>query len=105
MTYRAPVEDVSFFLKTCTALPRLADEGLVDLTLDLVEPVLEEAGKFASAVVDPLDRVGDQQGCVLKDGAVTTPAGWKAAYKSWTEAGWGAVAAEERFGGQNSPRR
>ncbi len=103
MAYRAPVEDISFFLKTCTALPRLADEGLVDLTLDVLDPVLEEAGKFASAEIEPLDRNADQQGCTLKDGAVTTPRGWKEAYKNWADAGWGAVAAEERFGGQHLP--
>ncbi|MGE4373641.1 MAG: acyl-CoA dehydrogenase [Xanthobacter sp.] len=103
MAYRAPVEDISFFLKTCTALPRLIDEGLVDVSFDVVDPILEEAGKFASSVVEPLDQVGDKEGCTLKDGAVTTPTGWKEAYKAWGEAGWSSVAAEEKFGGQNLP--
>ncbi|MFH3478456.1 acyl-CoA dehydrogenase [Xanthobacter variabilis] len=103
MAYRAPVEDVSFFLKTCTSLPKLMEQGLVDLSFDVVEPVLEEAGKFASSVIEPLDRGADKEGCVLKDGAVTTPTGWKAAYESWIEAGWNSVAAEEDFGGQHLP--
>lgn len=103
MAYRAPVEDVSFFLKTCTALPMLMEQGLVDLSFDVVDPVLEEAGKFASSVIEPLDRVADKEGCSLKDGAVTTPTGWKAAYSAWAEAGWSAVAAEEEFGGQHLP--
>ncbi|MGQ3676378.1 acyl-CoA dehydrogenase [Xanthobacter sp. TB0139] len=103
MAYRAPVEDISFFLKTCTALPRLIDEGLVDVSFDLVDPILEEAGKFASSVVEPLDQVGDKEGCSLKDGAVTTPTGWKQSYKAWGEAGWSSVAAEEKFGGQHLP--
>ena len=103
MSYRAPVEEVSYFLKTCTSLPRLMDAGLVDLSFDVVDPVLEEAGKFAASVVAPLDRVADTQGCTLKDGAVTTPEGWRAAYEAWTAAGWGSVAAEEAFGGQHLP--
>ncbi|MFG1395247.1 acyl-CoA dehydrogenase, partial [Xanthobacter agilis] len=103
MAYRAPVEDVLFFLKTCTSLPRLMEQGLVDLTLDVVEPVLEEAGKFAASVIEPLDRGADTEGCTLKDGAVTTPSGWKAAFQAWNAAGWNAVAAEADFGGQHLP--
>ncbi|MFG1302805.1 acyl-CoA dehydrogenase [Xanthobacter autotrophicus] len=103
MSYRAPVEEVAFFLKTCTALPLLMEQGLVDLSFDVVDPVLEEAGKFAASVIAPLDKVSDKQGCTLKDGAVTTPEGWRAAYEAWTAAGWSSVAAEEEFGGQHLP--
>ncbi|MFG1382729.1 acyl-CoA dehydrogenase [Xanthobacter versatilis] len=103
MSYRAPVEEVAFFLKTCTALPLLMEQGLVDLSFDVVDPVLEEAGKFAASVIAPLDKVADKQGCTLKDGAVTTPEGWRAAYAAWTAAGWSSVAAEEEFGGQHLP--
>ncbi|MGR7997510.1 acyl-CoA dehydrogenase [Xanthobacter sp. ZOL 2024] len=103
MAYRAPVEDVSFFLKTCTALPMLMEQGLIDLSFDVVDAVLEEAGKFAATAIEPLDRVADKEGCSLKDGSVTTPTGWKAAYTAWAEAGWSAVTAEEEFGGQHLP--
>ncbi|MEP9375773.1 acyl-CoA dehydrogenase family protein [Aquabacter sp. CN5-332] len=103
MSYRAPVEEVSFFLKTCTALPRLMEEGLVDLSFDLVDSVLEEAGKFAATVIAPLDRVGDTTGNRLKDGVVTTAPGWREAYAAWTAAGWNGVSAEEAFGGQHLP--
>jgi len=103
MSYRAPVEEVSFFLKTCTALPRLMELGLVDLTFDVVDPVLDEAGKFAASVIAPLDRGADKQGCTLNDGAVTTPEGWRGAYEAWAAAGWNSVAAEEEFGGQHLP--
>ena len=103
MSYRAPVEEVAFFLKTCTALPLLMEQGLVDLSFDVVDPVLEEAGKFAASVIAPLDKVADKQGCTLKDGTVTTPEGWRAAYEAWTAAGWSSVAAEEEFGGQHLP--
>ena len=103
MPYRAPVEDVAFFLKHCTSLPKLMDEGVVDLSFDLVDSVLEEAGKFAAQEIEPLDRVGDKTGNVLKDGVVTTAPGWRETYKAWSEAGWNAVAAEEAFGGQHLP--
>ncbi|MFG1361588.1 acyl-CoA dehydrogenase family protein, partial [Xanthobacter pseudotagetidis] len=103
MAYRAPVEDVSFLLKTCTSLPRLMEEGVVDLSFDLVDSVLEEAGKFAASEIAPLDRVADTEGATLKDCAVTTPAGVRAAYAAWSAAGWPSVAAEERFGGQHLP--
>lgn len=103
MAYRAPVEDLSFFLKTCTALPNLMEQGLVDLSFDLVDSILEEGGKFAASVIEPLDRVADKDGCKVSDGAVTTPSGWRAAYEAWCEAGWSAVSAEEEFGGQHLP--
>ncbi|GLI23000.1 hypothetical protein GGQ86_002756 [Xanthobacter flavus] len=103
MSYRAPVEEVSYFLKTSTSLPNLMAQGLVDLSFDVVDAVLDEAGKFAGSVIAPFDRVADKQGCTLKDGAVTTPEGMRAAYEAWSEAGWSGVAAEEEFGGQNLP--
>ncbi|WP_127091259.1 acyl-CoA dehydrogenase family protein [Aquabacter cavernae] len=103
MTYRAPVEETSFFLKTCTSLPLLMEQGLVDLSFDLVDSILEEAGKFAADEIAPLDRVGDTKGPVLKDGSVTTAPGWKEVYSAWSEAGWNGVSAEEAFGGQHLP--
>ncbi len=103
MAYRAPVEDVSFFLKTCTGLPGLMEAGVVDLSFDLVDSILEEAGKFAGSEIEPLDKVADTDGCTFKDGAVTTPAGWRATYEAWTASGWPSVAAEEEFGGQHLP--
>ncbi|MBP2148113.1 acyl-CoA dehydrogenase [Xanthobacter flavus] len=103
MSYRAPVEEISYFLKTSTSLPELMAQGLVDLSFDVVDAVLEEAGKFAASVVAPFDHAADRQGCTIKDGAVTTPDGMRATYEAWSEAGWSGVAAEEEFGGQNLP--
>lgn len=103
MTYRAPVEETSFFLKSCTSLPRLMADGLVDLSFDLVDSILEEAGKFAAEEIAPLDREGDRTGNVMRNGTVYTPPGWKEAYADWRDSGWNGVAAEEAFGGQNLP--
>ncbi|MGL5362264.1 MAG: acyl-CoA dehydrogenase family protein [Bosea sp. (in: a-proteobacteria)] len=104
MTYRAPVDDMLFTMRHVAGLDRLIADGLApELADDLTEAVLEEAGKFANDVIAPLNRVGDAHGTKLKDGKVTTPPGWKEAYKSWTEAGWNALPAPEAFGGQGLP--
>jgi acyl-CoA dehydrogenase len=80
MTYRAPVADIAFTLKHAAGLAQVLEEGLYgDLTEDVVDAVLEEAGRFASDVIGPLNRVGDRLGTPLKDGAVTMPPGWKEA--------------------------
>ena len=76
MTYRAPVADIAFALKNAAGFGPALAEGLYgDLGEDVVEAVLEEAGKFATDILAPLNSVGDRQGATFKDGAVTTAAG------------------------------
>ena len=104
MTYRAPVEDIAFTLKHSAGLKRALDEGLYgDLTEDVVDAVLEEAGKFASTVIAPLNTVGDKHGTPLKDGKVTMPPGWREAYTAWSQGGWNGLAGAEEWGGQGLP--
>src|SRR5256714_3478692 len=104
MTYRAPVADIAFTLKHSAGLKRAMDEGLYgDLSEDLVDAVLEEAGKFASTVIAPLNTVGDKHGTPFRDGAVAMPPGWKDAYTAWVQGGWNGLAASERWGGQGLP--
>jgi alkylation response protein AidB-like acyl-CoA dehydrogenase len=104
MTYRAPVEDIAFTLKHSAGLKSALDEGLYgDLTEADVDAVLEEAGKFASTVIAPLNTVGDKLGTPLKNGAVTMPPGWKDAYTAWAQGGWNGLAASADFGGQGLP--
>ena len=79
-------------------------EGLYgDLDEATVDAVLEEAGRFATDVIAPLNRVGDKFGTPFKDGAVTTPPGWKEAYTAWAAAGWNGLAAPAEWGGQELP--
>src|SRR5215813_12576846 len=93
MTYRAPVEDIAFTLKHAAGLKRAMEDGLYgDLSEDVVDAVLGEAGKFASTVIAPLNTVGDRHGTPLKDGAVTMPPGWKQAYAAWAQGGWNGLA-------------
>src|SRR5262245_60992131 len=102
MTYRAPVADIVFTLKHGAGLaPTLALNG--SLSADDVDAILEEAGKFATEVIAPLNTVGDKHGTPLKDGNVTMPPGWKEAYQGWAAAGWNAVSLPEAFGGQALP--
>src|SRR6266536_2814703 len=104
MTYQAPVGDIAFTLKHAAGLKRALDEGLYgDLTEDLVDAVLEEAGKFATDVIAPLNRVGDVHGTPLENGAVKMPPGWKEAYTAWSAAGWNGLAASTDWGGQGLP--
>jgi alkylation response protein AidB-like acyl-CoA dehydrogenase len=70
---------------------------------DMTATILEEAGRFASDVLAPLNRVGDQNGTKLADGKVTTAPGWPNAYRQWTEGGWNAVVGPEAWGGQGLP--
>src|SRR5262245_60873214 len=104
MTYRAPVADMSFALKHAAGLTRPLDDGLyADLTEDVVDAVLEEAGKFATDVIAPLNRIGDRHGTPFGNGRVTMPPGWKDAYTAWAAGGWNGLASTPDWGGQGLP--
>ncbi len=102
--YRAPVDEIAHTLKHVAGLKRAIDGGVLgDLSDDLVDAVLAEAGRFASDKVAPLAEVGDKVGARLADAAVTMPPGWKELYTNWREAGWNALSAPESHGGQGLP--
>ena len=102
--YRAPVEEIAFTLKEVAGLRTAVDEGRFgDLTVDLADAILAEAGRFASEEVAPLYKAGDEHGVVLKDAAITTPPGWRDLYRRWTDGGWNALSGPEAFGGQGLP--
>jgi len=78
--------------------------GYQDATQDTVDAILEEASKFASEVLDPINLSGDQEGSVWKDGSVTTPKGFKRAYQQYVSGGWGALPFGPEHGGQGLPK-
>ena len=104
-TYKAPVDDALFLLNDVFHLDRYGNlPGFSDATPDLVEAVLREAGKFAEEVLTPLNRIGDKEGCKRgPDSSVTTPSGFKDAFKQLVEGGWIGISAPAEFGGQGLP--
>jgi alkylation response protein AidB-like acyl-CoA dehydrogenase len=105
MTYRAPVADIAFALEHAAGFGPALAEGLYgDLSQDVVQAVLEEAGRFAGDVLAPLNVPGDRNGTPFKDGAVATAPGWKDAYRAWAQAGWNGLAAPAQWGGQDLPQ-
>jgi len=105
MTYRAPVSDIAFALFHSAGFGAALREGLYgDLGRDDVTAILEEAARFAGDKIAPLNRTADIAGTPFKDGAVTTPPGWKEAYTAWAAAGWNGLAAPAQWGGQDLPQ-
>jgi acyl-CoA dehydrogenase len=99
-----PVRDILFVMNEIGDLPGvLAQPGHEEVTPDLVETIVEEAGKFAAGVLAPLNVVGDRLGNVWADGVVTTAPGVASAYKDFVANGWGALGANVDFGGQGMP--
>jgi acyl-CoA dehydrogenase len=104
-TYKAPVRDTVFLLNDVFDYARYANApGFSEAPIDVVETVLTEGAKFVEEVVQPLNRVGDVEGCKRHDdGSVTTPNGFRQAYKQLVEGGWVGLAGDPAFGGQGLP--
>ncbi|RED31978.1 hypothetical protein BJ123_11368 [Rhodopseudomonas thermotolerans] len=104
MTYRAPIDDILLSLNHGAGLQAAVAAGHYgDYDSEITAQVLDEAGKFASDILAPLNRVGDKHGIKLEHGKVTTAPGWPDAYQRWIGAGWNAVSGPEEFGGQGLP--
>src|SRR5262245_9194366 len=103
--YKAPVDDALFLLNDVFHLDHYGNlPGFSDASPDVVEAVLREAAKFSEEVLAPLNRVGDKEGCKrADDGSVSTPTGFKDAYKQIVEGGWIGISVPPEFGGQGLP--
>ena len=103
--YKAPTRDTKFVVNELIGLDRFTNlPGFANATRDLTDAVIDEGGRFVAEVVAPLNQIGDREGCTRHaDGSVTTPTGFKAAYRQYVEGGWATLSAPEAFGGQGLP--
>ena len=100
-SYSPPARDTRFVL---SELLGVADHEPLAIDAELVETIIGEAGRFAAEVIAPLNRVADVEGCTRHaDGSVTTPKGFREAYRAYVESGWGTLALPEEHGGQGLP--
>jgi len=103
-SYTAPLDDIRFLLHDHLDLTRYNElRGFPDASPDVVDAILEEGAKLAQDVLQPLNRVGDTQGCSLENGVVRTPDGFKAAYETYTQGGWIGLSGDPEYGGQGLP--
>ena len=104
-SYTAPLREYRFLLKDVLDIERYSNlPTFSDAPLDLIDSVLEEGAKFCEGVLAPLNKVGDEHGCVrADDGSVTTPPGFKDAYNKLVEGGWPALSSDPVYGGQGMP--
>lgn len=104
--YNAPVKDALFLLNDVLDLQSHVEDlpDYAEATPDLLSAILEEAGKFVENELAPLNRVGDEKGCIRhEDGSVTTPPGFKEAYEKFVEGGWMGLTQDPDYGGQGMP--
>ena len=102
-SYTAPTKDMQYILHDVLKVTDQAIPGYDELERDFTAAILEECGKLNSEVLAPLNVVGDTEGCVLENGVVRTPTGFKAAFDQVREGGWAGLDMPEEFGGQNMP--
>ena len=103
--YTAPVEDMGFVLREVVELEKLCSEtGLDASTIDIVDTILEAAGKIAREEIEPINKPGDLEGLKINSaGEVTTATGFKDAYHHYVEGGWGSLQFDTKYGGQGVP--
>ncbi|WP_076536638.1 acyl-CoA dehydrogenase C-terminal domain-containing protein [Shewanella sp. UCD-KL21] len=102
--YKAPIRDLKFVMQELLDCENHYQHlGYEDASIDMIDAIIGEAAKLTEQVVAPLNQIGDQQGCTWTDGNVTTPDGFKDAYKQYVEGGWPTLSQSLEFGGQGLP--
>ncbi|MEW6124911.1 MAG: acyl-CoA dehydrogenase C-terminal domain-containing protein [Pseudomonadota bacterium] len=102
--YQPPLRDMRFVLHELHGSDTLKEmKGLEEVTPDLIDAVLEEAGKLVTEVLAPLNQSADLEGCTYENGVVRTPKGFKEAYRTYVDGGWNGIACDPEWGGQGLP--
>lgn len=103
-TYKAPVNDYRFLMHDVFDLQQFNNlDTFNEASPDLIDAVLEEAAKLTENIFQPINQSGDKEGCVLENGIVRTPTGFKEAYDQFCEAGWHSIVGDTKYGGQGLP--
>ncbi|MGQ3029788.1 MAG: acyl-CoA dehydrogenase family protein, partial [Ferrovibrionaceae bacterium] len=103
-SYTAPLTDMRFVLHEVLKIQNYANiPGFADATPDTIDAILEGGAQIMQEVMQPLNQIGDREGCKWNNGEVTTPAGFKEAYKAYCEGGWPGLTADPEYGGQGLP--
>jgi alkylation response protein AidB-like acyl-CoA dehydrogenase len=103
-TYEAPLDEMQFVIRELGGLDNLAAlPEWQDIDAETVSAVLQEANRFASEVLAPLNQIGDQRGVICKDNHVITAPGFREAYQQYTNSGWNRLGFDEKYGGQAMP--
>ena len=105
-TYKAPLRDIRFLLNNVFAAEQLfaSMPDTAEITDDLIAAIVEEAGKIAEGLLAPINSSGDAEGCHFEKGTVTTPKGFKQAYKAFADGGWPSLTGDVNYGGQGMPK-
>jgi len=105
-TYTAPTEDIKFLIDDVLDFPSHYAKypSYAEATPDMVEMIITECARFCESELAPLNQSGDEEGCQLKDGKVTTPKGFKEAYQAFVDSGWQGISSPVEYGGQGLPQ-
>jgi alkylation response protein AidB-like acyl-CoA dehydrogenase len=102
--YKAPIRDIKFVMQELlNCEDHYQKLGYEDASIDMIDAIMAEAAKFTEQVIAPINQSGDAEGCTWTDGVVTTPSGFKDAYKQYVDGGWPTLAQTVEFGGQGLP--
>jgi len=104
--YKAPLRDIHFILAEVFKVDPLwaSMPSTADVSMELANAIFEEGARLCEAELLPLNRQGDEEGCTYLDGSVTTPSGFKAAYKTYAQSGWISLGGDPKYGGQGLPK-